>query len=302
MAEHDRPFAIKNVALFFGVVTMMSGIVGVPLGMTLSTTLKSKYPRADPIICATGLLTSAVFLSIGMFLCHVNTIAAFLFLFVGEVALNLNWSIVADMLLYVVVPTCRSTAEAIQILASHMFGDAGSPYLIGVVSDALRQYMTTSSYICSMDDLILSEENTNDSPGTNFTIVQDSMGFYKNSSSLMLLNSTMSTPDVHPCVISNTYFSLQYSLFTSCGIGVIGGILFFVTAVFIVRDKESCEAAAVEMQQSNQKPECRLMLTAKYSSSPDSSIGDEMPSDDEELPKLQLIRDTKSASPENIPV
>jgi hypothetical protein len=49
------------------------------------------------------------------------------------VALNLNWSIVADMLLYVVVPTCRSTAEAVQILFSHAFGDAGSPYLIGLV-------------------------------------------------------------------------------------------------------------------------------------------------------------------------
>ena len=35
---------------------------------------------------------------------------------------------------YVVVPTRRSTAEAFQILASHLFGDAGSPYLIGIVS------------------------------------------------------------------------------------------------------------------------------------------------------------------------
>lgn len=35
---------------------------------------------------------------------------------------------------YVVVPTRRSTAEAFQILISHTFGDAGSPYLVGVVS------------------------------------------------------------------------------------------------------------------------------------------------------------------------
>lgn len=31
------------------------------------------------------------------------------------------------------MPTRRSTAEAFQILISHMFGDAGSPYLIGQV-------------------------------------------------------------------------------------------------------------------------------------------------------------------------
>ena len=37
--------------------------------------------------------------------------------------------------MYVVAPACRGTAEAVQILTSHAFGDAGSPYLIGLVSD-----------------------------------------------------------------------------------------------------------------------------------------------------------------------
>lgn len=39
---------------------------------------------------------------------------------------------------YVVVPTRRSTAEAFQILISHTFGDAGSPYLVGVVSTEIK--------------------------------------------------------------------------------------------------------------------------------------------------------------------
>ena len=34
---------------------------------------------------------------------------------------------------YVVIPTRRSTAEAVQILTAHAFGDASSPYLMGVV-------------------------------------------------------------------------------------------------------------------------------------------------------------------------
>ena len=134
MPEEHRSMDVDSVPFIFGAVTMMSGIVGVPLGMVLSTKLKVKFPRADPIICAIGILISALFLSIGMILCNVNVIAAFVFLFIGEIALNLNWSIVADMLLYIVSPTCRSSAEAIQILASHAFGDAGSPYLIGLVS------------------------------------------------------------------------------------------------------------------------------------------------------------------------
>ena len=87
------------MSLIFGFVTMLSGIVGVPLGSILSTKLKQKYPRADPIICACGLLLSAAFLGVGMFTANVNIYVAFAALFLGEVALNLNWSIVADILL-----------------------------------------------------------------------------------------------------------------------------------------------------------------------------------------------------------
>lgn len=34
---------------------------------------------------------------------------------------------------YVVVPTRRATAEALQIMVCHLLGDAGSPYLLGAV-------------------------------------------------------------------------------------------------------------------------------------------------------------------------
>ena len=44
------------------------------------------------------------------------------------------------------IPTRRSTAEAVQILVSHAFGDAGSPYLIGAVSVAIP----TVTYILSV--------------------------------------------------------------------------------------------------------------------------------------------------------
>uniref|UniRef100_A0A0K2VED7 Protein spinsterlike [Musca domestica] n=1 Tax=Lepeophtheirus salmonis TaxID=72036 RepID=A0A0K2VED7_LEPSM len=137
--EH-YPMPVNNVALVFGAITMLSGIVGVPLGSILSTKLQRKFPRADPIICGLGLVISAIFLGFGMLTVRVNIYLTFFFLFLGEVALNLNWSIVADILLYVVIPTRRSTAEAIQILISHTFGDAGSPYFIGLVGSILYLY------------------------------------------------------------------------------------------------------------------------------------------------------------------
>ena len=90
---------VRNVSLIFGFITMLSGIVGVPLGSILSTKLKQKYPRADPLICGFGLLTSAVFLTLGLFTANWNIHVTFVLLFLGEIALNLNWSIVADILL-----------------------------------------------------------------------------------------------------------------------------------------------------------------------------------------------------------
>lgn len=88
-----------RVSYIFGVITMMSGIVGVPLGTILAQTLKKRYPRADPLICAGGLLCSAPFLLSAMFVVSTNTTAAYVLIFFGSVSLNLNWAIVADILL-----------------------------------------------------------------------------------------------------------------------------------------------------------------------------------------------------------
>ena len=38
--------------------------------------------------------------------------------------------------------------------------------------------------------------------------------------------------------------AMQYSLFTNCGVELLGGVLFLITAIYIVRDKLACESAA----------------------------------------------------------
>ena len=37
-----------------------------------------------------------------------------------------------------VVPSRRSTAEAFQLLAAHAIGEAGAPYLVGLMADAFE--------------------------------------------------------------------------------------------------------------------------------------------------------------------
>ncbi|XP_074854576.1 protein spinster homolog 1 [Carettochelys insculpta] len=126
-------------SLIFGLITCVTGFLGVGAGVEISQRLRRTNPRADPLVCAASLLGSAPFLFLALVCARASSAATYGFIFAGELLLSLNWAIVADMLLYVVVPTRRSTAEAFQILLSHLLGDAGSPYLIGVISDRIRR-------------------------------------------------------------------------------------------------------------------------------------------------------------------
>lgn len=78
---------------------MISGIIGVPLGTFLTQRLKKDSCRNDPIVCAFGLLISAPLLAGGMIMITKNELIAYVLVFFGEIALNLNWAIVADILL-----------------------------------------------------------------------------------------------------------------------------------------------------------------------------------------------------------
>ncbi|XP_023936079.1 protein spinster isoform X3 [Bicyclus anynana] len=181
----------ERVSLIFGALTMTSGIVGVPLGAWLGAALVKRWGRAHAVICGVGLLVSTPAMALAMLFTEAYFYAPFALMFFGEVALNLNWALVADMSLYVVIPPRRSTAEAFQILISHMFGDAGSPYLVGVISESLKR---SSSSIEPPSQLV-------------------------------------------------QFRSLQYALFVTCFVEVIGGIFFLLTAIYIVKDKLKVDRA-----------------------------------------------------------
>lgn len=200
----------NDVTYKFGIIAMLSGLIGVPLGSLLAQRLRSRYPSIDPMICAIGLLVSAPLLFCASVSASKNSNVCYALIFFGEVFLNLNWSIVADMLLYVVVPTRRSTAEAFQILISHALGDAGSPYLVGVVSEALKVALAPSNalYLASFNG------------------------------SLSLSPSVSSGRTVDPVV---EFHSLQYSLYMTCAVEVIGGGFFLFTANYISWDRHQAE-------------------------------------------------------------
>ncbi|XP_023412084.2 protein spinster homolog 3 isoform X2 [Loxodonta africana] len=195
-------------SLIFGSLTIMTGIIGVVLGAEASRRYKKVNPRAEPLICASSLLATALCLYLALVLAPTTLLGFYLwnpcpnwsceplkpetqfvpglcdgvtsfrsigcwcwrsvlvhlghpcpctigetkaqkavtfpglpsevFLALGELLLSCNWAVVADILLSVVVPRCRGTAEALQITVGHVLGDACSPYLTGLISSALR--------------------------------------------------------------------------------------------------------------------------------------------------------------------
>ncbi|XP_073956918.1 lysolipid transporter protein spinster isoform X3 [Choristoneura fumiferana] len=191
--QPDINITIERVSLIFGGITMTSGLIGVPMGAWLGAALIKRFPRSHAVICGVGLLVSAPAMTLGMVLAEQYFYGPFISMFIGEVFLNLNWAIVADMSMYVVIPPRRSTAEAFQILISHMLGDAGSPYLVGVISESLKRSLGTAPL---------------DAPSQ-----------------------------------SVQFRALQYALFVTCYVEVIGGIFFLLTSIYIVRDKLKVDRA-----------------------------------------------------------
>ncbi|XP_043489593.1 protein spinster isoform X1 [Polistes fuscatus] len=193
-----------NVDYKFGLIGMMSGIIGVPLGSFLAQKLRLRWTTIDPLICATGLLISAPLIFFATITANTNATLCYVLIFLGQVALNLNWAIVADMLLYVVIPTRRSTAEAFQILFAHAFGDAGSPYLIGLISEGLKVVILPN---------------------------------------LSLGGSASDVPSVYSDIVE--FRSLQYALFVTIFVQVLGALFFFFTALYIEKDRALVELLTI---------------------------------------------------------
>ncbi|XP_027424020.2 protein spinster homolog 3 isoform X6 [Zalophus californianus] len=86
-------------SLIFGILTVVTGIIGVVLGAEASRRYKKVNPRAESLICAYSLLIAAPCLYLALILAPVTLLASYVFLALGELLLSCNWAVVADILL-----------------------------------------------------------------------------------------------------------------------------------------------------------------------------------------------------------
>uniref|UniRef100_A0A915PIM6 Major facilitator superfamily (MFS) profile domain-containing protein n=1 Tax=Setaria digitata TaxID=48799 RepID=A0A915PIM6_9BILA len=127
-----------EIGLEFGIITCFAGFLGVFCGSTLSQLIQvvlifdvAKVLLDDPNFHSSGGRDLAVSQEIFM------QISMFIFALLAITGCCVNWAVSMDILMSVISLRRRSMASAIQTLVSHLFGDAFSPYLIGLISDAV---------------------------------------------------------------------------------------------------------------------------------------------------------------------
>ena len=124
---------VDNVALLFGVTATVAGIAGVWAGSFIGQKLRVRFPSADALVCAWGMVIAAPLSFWGLLLATGPQWAMYLVVTFAQWFMNHNWAPSGDILLYVVVPTRRNTAGGLMLLISHGLGDAVAPYIIGLV-------------------------------------------------------------------------------------------------------------------------------------------------------------------------
>jgi hypothetical protein len=112
-----------SVPLIFGAETVLAGILGVLVGSRLGQRLRRDYPTSDPLVCGVGLLLSAPFMVGTLILASgASAITTFTLMFYGQLFLNLNWSLVADITLVkikIVSITLRPSCRDCGLLSSY---------------------------------------------------------------------------------------------------------------------------------------------------------------------------------------
>ncbi|XP_046460298.1 protein spinster-like isoform X3 [Daphnia pulex] len=235
--QGHQDVSLDDVPLIFGAETVLAGILGVLVGSLLGQRLRRDYPTADPLVCGVGLLLSAPFMVSTLILASgASAITTFTLMFYGQLFLNLNWSLVADITLYTVIPTRRSTAEAFQILFSHALGDAGSPYLIGQISEILKKSFSTPAAFVE-GAMVLN--STVSSIVSDFVTSSPDMNVSANCSS-------SGTSSIDLTTVEGDFKALQWAMSITIVVEVLGALFFFGTAWYIVEDKAKVDRAVAD--------------------------------------------------------
>lgn len=126
--------SVGRAGTLFGALTVLGGLVGSLLGGWLADALRRSRPDADLLVSGAGLAAGMPLAALAIAAKSLPMTIGFLFL--AETLLFLNMGPLNAAIVSVTRLETRSMAFAANILVIHLLGDAASPTLIGLGSDA----------------------------------------------------------------------------------------------------------------------------------------------------------------------
>lgn len=127
--------------MIFGGIVCAAGFIGVTLGSASAQYFRQYDGRADPFVCAIGVFVAVPFTFFGLVCARSYTGLSWIFLFLAVTALSTNWAVVSDMVLSLNLPNKRAFATAMQIMLTHLLGDATSPFITGGIRDLFNNIL-----------------------------------------------------------------------------------------------------------------------------------------------------------------
>lgn len=127
----DSPTA-SRISFLFGVIVVVSGLFATLLGGMLGDALRSRYPGSYFLVAGGGCLVAFPAFVLMLFTPFPY---AWGLMFIAVFGLFFNTGPANTILANVVPSSIRATAFAINILIIHLFGDAISPPIIGLIAD-----------------------------------------------------------------------------------------------------------------------------------------------------------------------
>jgi MFS transporter, Spinster family, sphingosine-1-phosphate transporter len=127
-SEHS----LGHINLVFGGITAAAGLLATLLGGWTGDKLRRRFPSSYFLVSGAGMLLS-VPATLGIIYVHFPS--AWLVIFIAIFFLFFNTGPSNTALANVTPPFIRASAFALNIFIIHLFGDAMSPWLIGIVRD-----------------------------------------------------------------------------------------------------------------------------------------------------------------------
>ena len=131
--NQERGLPLDRATFIFGLITVLTGIVGTLAGGALADSLAKRIRGAYFLVCGAGMLVA--FPAFYLALTSTHPPMYWTALAVAELFLFLNTGPSNTILVNVTLPSIRTSAVALNIFIIHALGDMFSPVIMGAVAD-----------------------------------------------------------------------------------------------------------------------------------------------------------------------